>query len=114
MKVKILLTAISAAAMMLAGCSTVKIGSINSEPYRYHDDAVTIKGRVMNTTNLFVVKTFRVADKSGEITVVADESRTVLPPVGQKVKVSGKVYEACKLGSLQKIVVVEGVAPIKK
>lgn len=114
MKAKIVLTVISAIAMVLTSCSTVKIGNINSHPYRYHEDAVTIKGRVINTTNLFVVKTFKVADKSGEITVVADESRTVLPPVGQKVKVCGKVYEAFKLGSLQKIVVVEGVAPLKK
>lgn len=114
MKARIFMMAVSAAAMMLTGCSTVKIGSINSEPYRYHDDAVKIKGRVMNTTNLFVVKTFRVADKTGDITVVADESRAVLPSVGQKIKVSGKVYEAFKLGALQKIVIMEGVAPIKK
>ncbi len=114
MKARLFIMSVSASAMMLAGCSTVKIGNINSQPFRYHEDAVTIKGHVVNTTNLFVVKTFKVADKSGEITVVADESRTVLPPVGQKVKVSGKVYEAFKLGSLQKIVVVEGVAPLKK
>lgn len=114
MKARIFIMAVSAAAMMFAGCSTVKIGNINSQPFRYHEDAVKIKGRVVNTTNLFVVKTFKVADKTGEITVVADESRTVLPPVGQKIKVCGKVYEAFKLGAMQKIVIVEGVAPLKK
>lgn len=114
MKARIIICAISAAAMMLTGCSTVKIGNINSQPFRYHEDAVKIKGRVVNTTNLLVVKTFKVADKTGEITVVADESRTVLPPEGQKVKVSGKVYEAFKIGAIQKIVIMEGVAPIKK
>ena len=106
--------AMACMAMIWTGCATEKIANINSQPYRYHESAVQIKGRVVNTTNLFIVKTFKVADKSGEITVVADENRTVLPPVGTKVKVRGKVYEAFKLGSLQKIVVIEGVAPLVK
>ena len=91
-----------------------KKNDIKSQPYRYHESAVQIKGRVTNTTNLFVLKTFRVADKTGDITVVASEDRAALPTVGQKIKVRGKVYQAFKLGSLQKIVVVEGIAPIVK
>lgn len=102
------------ASLMLMGCATERIGNINSQPYRYHESAVQIKGRVTNTTNLFVLKTFRVADKTGDITVVASEDRAALPAVGQKIKVRGKVYQAFKLGSLQKIVVVEGIAPIVK
>ncbi|MBO4244144.1 MAG: hypothetical protein J6V76_07115 [Bacteroidales bacterium] len=113
MKLKSVL-AIACVSMLCAGCATEKIANINSQPYRYNESAVQIKGRVVNTTNLFVLKTFKVADKSGEITVVADERRNVLPPVGTKVKVRGKVYEAFKLGSLQKIVVIEGVAPLVK
>ena len=107
-----LLIATAALSMLCMGCATEKIGNINSQPYKYHQNAVQIKGRVVNTTNLFIVKTFKVADKTGEITVVASEDRNVLPPVGQKIKVRGKVYEAFKLGSLQKIVVLEGLTSL--
>ncbi|MCQ2975002.1 MAG: hypothetical protein MJ211_09340 [Bacteroidales bacterium] len=93
--------------ILFSSCGVEKISEINSEPYKFHGKEVTIKGAVINTTNLLLVKTFKVSDKTGEITVVASQGRSFLPNEGEKIKIKGQVYQAFKLGPIQKTVILE-------
>ncbi len=80
------------------------IGNILKDPREYDGKSLTIAGEVLDRTSLFVVKYFRVKDKTGEIVVI---SRRPLPSVGSKVRVTGRVQEAFSVGSEQMLVFIE-------
>ncbi len=81
------------------------IGKILENPRDYYGKTLTIAGEVTDRTSLFVVKYFRVKDKTGEIVVVTAKP---LPSVGSKVRVKGRIEEAFSIGTEQMLVFVEG------
>lgn len=81
------------------------IGNILKNPRDYYGKTITIAGKVTDRTSLFVVKFFRLKDKTGEIVVVTMKP---LPSVGSKVRVTGSIEEAFSIGSEQTLVFVEG------
>jgi DNA polymerase II small subunit/DNA polymerase delta subunit B len=81
------------------------IASILKDPRKYDGKDITIAGEVTDKTSLFVVKYFRLKDRTGDIVVV---TKRTLPSVGSKVRVKGRVEEAFSLGSEQMLVFVEG------
>ncbi len=80
------------------------IGSILKDPRDYYGKKLAIAGKVTDRASLFVVKYFRVKDKTGEIVVVTGKP---LPSVGSEVRVKGKIVEAFSIGSEQMLVFVE-------
>jgi hypothetical protein len=110
------MTALAAIAVMLVplllSCGligTTDIGDIAANPRKYVETEVTVSGEVTEVFSLLVLRYFVVRDKTGEITVITEKP---LPAKGEKISVSGMVKEAYSLGSVTRLVIVEG--PKKK
>lgn len=88
------------AAAFSASCalSTRRIGEIQHYPGRYEDRSIWIEGIVTSSWRVpFVPMAFyKVADGTGEITVVADDPR--VPPSGARVRVRGRVDDVATFG----------------
>jgi hypothetical protein len=80
------------------------IGNILKNPRDYEGKDITIEGVVTGRTSLVFVKYFKVKDRTGKIIVI---TRKILPSVGSKVKVKGRIEEAFSLGEEQMLVFVE-------
>ena len=82
-------------AAVATGCATTRsISEIQRYPGRFHDDRVTIHGVVTTSWSvpLMPVHVYRVADGSGEMTVIASDGGRV-PSRGARVKVRGRLSE---------------------
>jgi hypothetical protein len=92
-----------AVAVMLSGCALVtrnaSISELKQNPGRYHDKTVAIDGVVTSSygTSLLPMNVYRVSDGTGEVTVIAQNSREV-PTKGARVRVKGKVGEVATFG----------------
>lgn len=62
--------------------------SILANPERYHDTQVTLHGEVGDTVDLGYVRTYKLKDDSGEISVVTEGQ---LPVRGSQISVTGLV-----------------------
>jgi len=82
------------------------IGDLLNSPRKYDRKVVTISGDVTDRTNLLAAKFFTLKDGSGEIAVITER---VLPNIGEKVRIRGRVKEAFAVGDMQLIVFVEVV-----
>jgi hypothetical protein len=84
-----------AAALVVSACAirSPSIADLNYNPGRYYNRSVSIEGEVTSSWGIPLVpfKLYRVADGTGEITVVSDGSR--VPPRGARVRVRGRVTE---------------------
>jgi hypothetical protein len=85
-----------AAAVVLTGCGSVRIGHILEEPNRYRDRTVHIEGRVDNSYSALVAGAYQVDDGSGRIFVLSGGG---VPRRGARVSVKGKVVEGITFGS---------------
>jgi len=74
-------------AILLAGCGSVKIGRINSDPSRYRNQTVHVSGTVVNSVGLMTTGGYQIEDDTGKIYVI---SRTGVPSRGSRVTVTGK------------------------
>jgi hypothetical protein len=92
-----------ALAAMLSGCALVarnaNIADLKRNPGRYHDKTVAIDGVVTSSygTSFLPVNVYKVNDGTGEVTVIAQNSRDV-PTKGARVRVKGKVGEVATFG----------------
>jgi hypothetical protein len=96
------------AALTLAACrpaGPVHIRTILDDPRGYDGRRVTIAGEVRDSTNLLVLKWYRVEDESGSIVVVASGA---VPMRGAKVSASGTVRQAFVIGDQSLTVILEG------
>jgi hypothetical protein len=80
------------------------IRSILDDPRRYDGTIVTIAGEVRDSTNLVVLKWYRVADDTGSIVVVAAGA---VPRRGARVEVVGRVRQAFVIGDESLTVIME-------
>ena len=86
-------------ATFTAACASgASIGQLQTNPGRYVDKDVTVRGTVTTSWGIPLVplKMYRVDDGTGEILVVTDDER--IPSRGARVKVTGKVSEFAVLG----------------
>ena len=89
----------AAFAVVTAACATgATIGQVKTNPGRYVDRNVTVRGTVTSSWGVPLVplKMYQVDDGTGQITVVSESSR--IPSKGAHVKVTGKVGEFATLG----------------
>jgi len=99
---RILTVFVLAMALAAAGCGHLGIGvtpaaDIKRNPASFQGKEVTIKGTVREVTKLPIVelKTYVVADSSGEITVT---TKGTVPAKGDRVVVRGEVASAAIVG----------------
>jgi DNA/RNA endonuclease YhcR with UshA esterase domain len=93
------LIAAVACAVVTAACATgASIGQVKTNPGRYVDRNVTVRGTVTSAWGIPLVplKMYQVDDGTGEILVVSDDRR--IPSRGAHVKVTGRVSEFAVLG----------------
>jgi hypothetical protein len=86
-------------AVFTAACASgASIGQLKTNPGRYVDKNVTVRGTVTSSWGIPLVplKMYQVDDGTGEILVVSDDNR--VPSKGARVKVTGKVSEFAVLG----------------
>ena len=86
-------------AVVTAACATgASIGQVKTNPGRYVDRSVTVRGTVTSSWGIPLVplKMYQVDDGTGEILVVSDDRR--IPSKGAQVKVTGKISEFAVLG----------------
>ncbi|MCL5808197.1 MAG: hypothetical protein M1418_06580 [Deltaproteobacteria bacterium] len=87
--------------LFFSGCSgtwldsPASIKDVLDKPRDYEGRIVMISGEVTDVFSLFVVKSFSVRDKTGEIIVV---TKRILPKKGETIKVRGKVVDAFSFG----------------
>jgi hypothetical protein len=92
-----------ALAAMLSGCAlttrSASIAELKQNPGRYHDRTVAIDGVVTSSygTSFLPVNAYKVDDGTGEVTVIAQNSREV-PTKGARVRVKGKVGQVATFG----------------
>lgn len=89
--------------ILLTGCAT-NIDDIHKNPEKFVEKNVTIKGKVISSTNAMVIKYFTVKDDTGEIYVTTENT---LPNENEKIKISGKVKQYFKIGDIQLTVIIE-------
>lgn len=77
------------------------IGKLLADPRAYDGKTITIAGEVTDRVSVLMFKYYKLKDESGEIMVT---SGRIMPPVGAKVRVNGKVREAFSIGNSQSIV----------
>jgi hypothetical protein len=91
--------AAAAIAVFTAACATgASIGQVKTNPGRYVDRSVTVRGTVTSSWGIPLVplKMYQVDDGTGEILVVSDDRR--IPSKGAQVRVTGKVSEFAVFG----------------
>jgi hypothetical protein len=93
-----LLIATLFAGLAAACASGASVGQLKTNPGRYVDKNVTVRGTVTSSWGIPLVplKMFQVNDGTGEILVVSDDNR--VPSKGARVRVTGKVSEFAVFG----------------
>jgi len=99
---------LAATVALAAGCGIAggptPIRSILDDPRRYDGTIVTVAGEVRDSTNLVVLKWYRIADESGSIVVVAAGA---VPRRGARIEVTGTVRQAFVIGDESLTVIME-------
>jgi hypothetical protein len=94
--------AIVALAVTVSGCAlslrNPDIADLQRHPGRYQDQSVSISGVVTDSWGVPLVpfRFYKVADGTGEVTVLSDGMR--MPAAGEHVRVKGRVQEVAILG----------------
>jgi hypothetical protein len=86
-------------AVIVAGCASgASIAQVKTNPGRYVDRNVTVRGTVTSSWGLPLVpfKMYQVDDGTGEILVLSQHQR--IPSKGARVRVTGKVGEFAMFG----------------
>jgi hypothetical protein len=97
--VRRLIAVVGFAAIAAACASGASVGQVKTNPGRYVDKSVTIRGTVTSAWSIPLVpfRMYQVDDGTGEILVVSEQSRGG-PSRGSRVRVTGKVGEFAVLG----------------
>src|ERR1700722_10763391 len=88
------------ATLFLAGCDTIPISQVNSDPARYMDKDITVAGQVINsfgvTFGTVGQGAFELDDGTGQLWVWS--SGFGVPSQGARVSVTGRVQAGVTLG----------------
>jgi hypothetical protein len=85
-----------AAAVLLAGCGSVKIGRILDQPNRYQNRVVRVDGVVDAAFGAVVAGVYQVDDHTGKIYVLTTGG---VPRKGSRVSVKGRVMSGITVGT---------------
>ncbi len=85
-----------AAALLLAGCGTTRIGRILDEPNRYRNRTVRVNGTVDTSFGALFTGVYQVDDGTGKIYVISNSG---VPRKGTRVSVKGRVMNGITLGT---------------
>lgn len=105
---RIAVTLLGVSFALCVGClaaGATPIRSILDDPRKYDGRIVTVSGEVQDSTNLLVLKWYRVKDETGSIVVVASGA---VPRRGAKIQVTGTVRQAFVIGDESLTVIMEG------
>jgi hypothetical protein len=80
--------------IILAGCASVKIASINADPSRFYNRTVRVDGTVVTSVGLLGTGGYQLDDGTGKIFVV---SRSGVPSGGSRVAVTGRVVGGAQI-----------------
>lgn len=86
-------------AIVTAACASgASVGQLKTNPGRYVDKNITVRGTVTSSFGIPLVpfKMYQVDDGTGEILVLSDSDR--IPSRGARVRVTGKVSEFAVFG----------------
>lgn len=99
--------ALAAALLAALGCgvgAATPIREILDEPAKFDGRRATVAGEVVDSTNLVVLKFYKVKDATGTIAVVTPRA---VPRPGARVRATGTVHQAFAIGKDQLTVLVE-------
>jgi hypothetical protein len=86
-----------ASVALLAGCREVTINRLMSEPQRYHDDEVGLKGEVVESFSVMGKGAYQLDDGTGRIWIISEHG---VPRRGARVAVRGYLRDVVDLGGL--------------
>jgi hypothetical protein len=91
------LAVLAFALVLTTACASTNINRILSDPSRYRNHDVTVKGTVTESMSIIDRGVYRLDDKSGQIWIVSGQG---VPRTGAKVSVTGKIRDVYDIGSL--------------
>jgi hypothetical protein len=92
---------VASLAATLTGCASLhsaKISDLQHRPNHYRNHTVSIDGVVTSSWGVPLVpfRFYKVADETGEVTVLSDGRR--MPVTGEHVRVTGRVEDVAAIG----------------
>jgi hypothetical protein len=91
---KLKLTSIAMAAVVLAGCAPMTIGRINADPSRFRNQTVRVTGTVTTSVGLMGKGGYQIEDGTGKIFVISGSG---VPSRGSRVTVTGRVVPGAEV-----------------
>ena len=95
-KKTLILAALLASVLLLAGCPSTKIGDIQKDPGKYMNKQITVSGKVSSSYGMLGMGMFQVNDGSGSIWVLSENYG--VPGQGTNVNVTGQLVQTASFG----------------
>jgi hypothetical protein len=93
--------------LQLTSCSRLfdtRIADLLKNPRAFEGKVVTVSGKVVDRGSIILVKYFTLKDTTGQINVI---TKHILPEVGSKIRVKGRLKEAFSFGDTRMLVLIE-------
>ena len=91
------LAALAFTLVLTSACGSTSINKLLSDPSRYRNHDVTVKGTVTESMSIIDRGVYRIEDHGSQLWVVSGEG---VPRTGARVTVTGKVRDVFDIGSL--------------
>ena len=95
-KKTVVLAALLASVLLLAGCPSTKISDIQKDPGKYMNKQITVSGKVSSSYGMLGMGMFQVNDGSGSIWVLSENYG--VPGQGTNVDVTGQLVQTASFG----------------
>lgn len=95
-KKTVILAALLASVLLLAGCPSTRIGDIQKDPGKYMNKQITVSGKVSSSYGMLGMGMFQVNDGSGSIWVLSENYG--VPGQGTNVNVTGQLVQTASFG----------------
>jgi len=91
------LAALAFTLVLTSACGSTSINRVLSDPSRYRNHDVTVKGTVTESMSIIDRGVYRIEDHGSQLWVVSGEG---VPRTGARVTVTGKVRDVFDIGNL--------------
>jgi hypothetical protein len=91
------LAALAFALLLTSACASTSINKVLSDPSRYRNHDVTVKGTVTESMSIIDRGVYRLEDHGSQLWVVSGEG---VPRTGAHVTVTGKIRDVFDIGNL--------------
>ncbi len=92
-----LFLAVTATAVVIAGCAGKSINHVLADPSRYRNREIKVSGSVVNSYSIAGRGVYQIEDNTGRLWVASDRG---VPHRGARVSVTGTIREGFNLGPL--------------